>query len=54
MGSTIQENATLMKELLDVEPRAFMPSIPRSCTSTTCCLVRIEAPRGEESGNTGL
>lgn len=28
MGSTIQENATLMKELLDVEPRAFMPSIP--------------------------
>ena len=28
MGSTIQENAPFMKELLGVEPQAFMPSIP--------------------------
>lgn len=28
MGSTIQENAPFMKELLGVEPCAFMPSIP--------------------------
>jgi hypothetical protein len=28
MGSTIQENAGMIKELLGAEPQAFLPSIP--------------------------